>query len=205
LGKHKKKGRSSFSESAGIVGQGQVIEHVGQVLRLGEVGAPHLALVLQQNRLPGVLENRVGQRVALGDLFADRGIELVVGILGLAPLLVKLVFKLGAGNDFDVLNLPHCEDKVVRRDQIICLGGERGLDDGIVVRVAGNVPANTGRQDDESCHAKNCFASQECIPTSSPKVFREFPGQLIKNVLGNIKPHTLPPRTVEEAVAITSL
>ena len=39
--------------------------------------------VLEEDGLAGVLEDDVAERVALGDLLLDLGVEVVVGVLGL--------------------------------------------------------------------------------------------------------------------------
>src|SRR5439155_16919192 len=61
----------------------ELVEEGSQLLRVGQVKAVALLAALEKDCLPGILEDGVGQRVALGDLLLDLDIEVVVSVLGL--------------------------------------------------------------------------------------------------------------------------
>ena len=58
------------------------LEQPRELLAVAEVDAHDLGLVLDQDGRAGVLEDDVAERVALCDLLADFGVEVVVGVLG---------------------------------------------------------------------------------------------------------------------------
>ena len=85
----------------------ELVEEGGQLLRVGQVEPVALLAALEQHRPAGVLENGVGQRVALGDLLLNLGVEVVVGVLGLpeAAAHVEQVAQGAVGSDAALADL----------------------------------------------------------------------------------------------------
>jgi hypothetical protein len=114
------------------------------------------------------------------------------------------VLKLAARDDLYVLDFSYFKDCVIGRNQIICLGSQSRLKDGIVIWVAGNVPPSGGRQIDEFSHPQYGSAGQESVAARSSKILSKRCRQLVKDVFRNVKPHALSSRAVQKAVAIAS-
>jgi hypothetical protein len=82
-------------------------EEVGELAGFGQVEAVALLAVLEEDGGARVLEDGVVERVALGDLLADLGVEVVVGVLGLpeAAAQVEQVAEGAVGVDVLALGL----------------------------------------------------------------------------------------------------
>jgi hypothetical protein len=79
----------------------EVVEEVGDLLGVGQVEAVAFAAVLDEHGPAGVLKDDVAARVALLELLADLGVEVVVGVLGLpvAARQAELVAQGAVGGD----------------------------------------------------------------------------------------------------------
>ena len=80
----------------------ELVQQVAKLLGVADIEAGFdLFAVLVEDGRGGVLEDRVGERVAEGDLLADFGVELVGGVLGfpVAAVEVELVAERAVGAD----------------------------------------------------------------------------------------------------------